>query len=101
MQTSGTAFQRQVWAALRGIPAGATTSYGRLAAQIGRPESQPRGRAGERRQPGVGSSCPATGWVGANASLTGYGGGLERKAWLLAHERRAAQPDLLGHHAPI
>lgn len=90
VQTGGTPFQRLVWAALRGIPAGETTSYGRLAAQIG--------RAGASRAVGLANGSnpvsiivPCHRVIGANASLTGYGGGLARKAWLLTHERRASQ----------
>ena len=83
--TGGTPFQRTVWAALRRIPAGTTTSYGALAATIGRPSA--------RRAVGlaVGSNpvaiiVPCHRVIGADHSLTGYGGGLSRKRWLLEHE---------------
>ncbi|MEJ1976203.1 MAG: methylated-DNA--[protein]-cysteine S-methyltransferase [Acetobacteraceae bacterium] len=88
VQTGGTDFQRLVWAALRRIPAGATTSYGRLAAQIGRPgASRAVGLANGANPVSIVVPCHRV--IGANASLTGYGGGLGRKAWLLAHESPA------------
>ncbi len=95
VQTGGTDFQRRVWTALRDIPAGETTSYGRLAAQIGHPKASRAVGLANGSNP-VAIIVPCHRVVGANASLTGYGGGLERKAWLLEHERRAARPDLLG-----
>ncbi|WP_426750855.1 methylated-DNA--[protein]-cysteine S-methyltransferase [Myxococcus sp. Y35] len=89
--TAGTPFQRAVWRALRDIPAGATTSYGKLAEQIGRPKAvRAVGMANGANPVGVVVPCHRV--VGANASLTGYGGGLERKQWLLDHERRHAAP---------
>jgi methylated-DNA-[protein]-cysteine S-methyltransferase len=91
VQTGGTAFQRLVWAALRGIPAGTTTSYGRLAAQIGNPTASRAVGLANGANP-VSIIVPCHRVIGANASLTGYGGGLERKAWLIAHERRVAVP---------
>ncbi|WNZ64654.1 methylated-DNA--[protein]-cysteine S-methyltransferase [Myxococcus sp. MxC21-1] len=87
--TAGTPFQREVWRALRDIPAGATTSYGQLAQRIGRPKAvRAVGMANGANPIGVVVPCHRV--VGANASLTGYGGGLERKQWLLDHERRHA-----------
>ena len=87
--TAGTPFQREVWHALRDIPAGATTSYGHLAQRIGRPKAvRAVGMANGANPIGVVVPCHRV--VGANASLTGYGGGLERKQWLLDHERRHA-----------
>jgi methylated-DNA-[protein]-cysteine S-methyltransferase len=86
--TGGTDFQRQVWAALRTIPAGETTTYGRLAAQLGRPKAvRAVGWANGANPIGVVVPCHRV--VGANASLTGYAGGLERKRWLLEHESAA------------
>ena len=91
--TAGTDFQREVWRALRDIPAGATTSYGKLAERIGRPKAvRAVGMANGANPIGVVVPCHRV--VGANASLTGYGGGLERKQWLLDHERRHAPPSL-------
>ena len=82
----GTPFQQQVWAALREIPAGTTTSYGKLAERLGRPgASRAVGLANGSNPVGVVVPCHRV--IGANGSLTGYGGGLDRKRWLLEHER--------------
>ncbi len=87
--TGGTAFQREVWAALRAIPAGETRSYGQLAAAIGRPKAvRATGLANSQNPIAVIVPCHRV--IGANGTLTGYAGGLERKTWLLAHEGRGA-----------
>jgi methylated-DNA-[protein]-cysteine S-methyltransferase len=98
----GSEFQRAVWRALRAVPAGETVSYGALARAIGRP--------GAARA--VGAACGANPiWlvvpchraIGADGHLVGYAAGLERKGWLLAHERanrRAAGPAQQGRAAP-
>ena len=86
---NGTHFQREVWAALRTIPVGATTSYGALAAQIGRPKAMRAVGLANGANP-IAIVVPCHRVIGADHSLTGYGGGLERKRWLLAHESRAA-----------
>ncbi|HKT17103.1 MAG TPA: methylated-DNA--[protein]-cysteine S-methyltransferase [Stellaceae bacterium] len=87
--TAGTAFQRAVWDALRRIPAGETLSYGALAARIGRPAAvRAVGRANGANPIAIAVPCHRV--IGADASLTGYGGGFERKRWLLAHERGCA-----------
>jgi len=83
--TSGTAFQNQVWAALRQIPTGKTLSYGALAKQIGRPAAVRAVGLANGSNP-IAIIVPCHRVIGANASLTGYGGGLERKRWLLQHE---------------
>ncbi|MGA3399207.1 MAG: methylated-DNA--[protein]-cysteine S-methyltransferase [Acetobacteraceae bacterium] len=83
--TAGTAFQREVWAALRAIPLGETTTYGRLANQLGRPQAMRAVGMANGSNP-VSIIVPCHRVIGANASLTGYGGGLERKRWLLRHE---------------
>ena len=83
--TAGTAFQRQVWSALRTIPAGATTTYGALAARMDRPKAVRATGLANGANP-IGIIVPCHRVVGADGSLTGYGGGLERKAWLLRHE---------------
>jgi len=86
--TGGTELQREVWAALRTIPVGATLSYGALAKKIARPSAaRAVGHANGANPIGVVVPCHRV--IGANASLTGYAGGLERKRWLLAHERSA------------
>jgi methylated-DNA-[protein]-cysteine S-methyltransferase len=81
----GTAFQRAVWAALRRIPAGQTWSYGRLAAHIGRPTAMRAVGLANGANP-IGVVVPCHRVIGANGTLTGYGGGIERKRWLLRHE---------------
>jgi methylated-DNA-[protein]-cysteine S-methyltransferase len=85
VRTGGTAFERTVWSALRRIPVGTTTTYGRLAAAIGRPSaSRAVGRANGNNPVGIVVPCHRV--IGADGSLTGYGGGVERKRWLLEHE---------------
>ena len=88
VRTGGTDFQREVWAALRAIPAGETRSYGQLAAAIGRPKAVRAVGLANGANP-VGVIVPCHRVVGANGTLTGYAGGLERKRWLLAHEAGA------------
>ncbi len=86
--TGGSPFQQSVWAALRTIPAGRTTTYGELAAAIGRPDAARAVGAANGANP-VSIVVPCHRVVGAGGSLTGYAGGLERKRWLLAHEKGA------------
>jgi methylated-DNA-[protein]-cysteine S-methyltransferase len=81
----GTAFQQQVWLALRAIPVGATLSYGELAAKLGRPKAYRAVGATNALNP-IAIVLPCHRVVGSDASLTGYAGGLERKQWLLEHE---------------
>jgi methylated-DNA-[protein]-cysteine S-methyltransferase len=85
VETAGTPFQREVWAALREIPAGQTWSYGQLAAHIGRPAAVRAVGLANGANP-VGVVVPCHRVIGADGTLTGYGGGLERKQWLLKHE---------------
>jgi methylated-DNA-[protein]-cysteine S-methyltransferase len=90
LATNGTAFQKKVWSALLQIPPGTTMTYGGLASTIGQPTaSRAVGLANGANPIGVVVPCHRV--IGANGSLTGYGGGLERKSWLLEHERRHAQ----------
>ncbi len=84
----GTPFQRRVWAALREIPAGTTVTYGALAARLGVPRASRAVGAASGRNP-VSIAVPCHRVIGADGGLTGYAGGLERKRWLLAHERAA------------
>ncbi|WP_116812634.1 methylated-DNA--[protein]-cysteine S-methyltransferase [Steroidobacter cummioxidans] len=88
VESGGTAFQRSVWEQLRRIPAGTTMSYGDFAARIGRPKAvRAVGHAN-----GANPICivvPCHRLIGADGSLTGYGGGLPRKRWLLDHEAAA------------
>ncbi|HLH49194.1 MAG TPA: methylated-DNA--[protein]-cysteine S-methyltransferase [Roseiarcus sp.] len=89
--TGGSLFQRGVWAALRKIPPGATTTYGELAAKLGRPgASRAVGLANGANPIAIVVPCHRV--IGANGALTGYGGGLPRKRWLIDHERRYASP---------
>ncbi len=87
---NGTAFQRTVWDALRQIPPGQTVSYGALAARIGRPDAMRAVGLANGANP-VSIVVPCHRVIGANGTLTGFGGGLERKRWLLAHEGASAQ----------
>ncbi len=82
----GTDFQREVWAALRDIPYGETTSYGALAARIGKPAAMRAVGAANGQNP-VCIIVPCHRVIGADGSLTGFGGGLPRKRYLLALER--------------
>lgn len=81
----GTDFQRRVWRALQGIPFGQTSSYGELAGRLGKPTaSRAVGMANGRNPISIVVPCHRV--IGADGSLTGYGGGLPRKRWLLQHE---------------
>lgn len=81
----GTPFQEQVWGALQKIPAGRTASYADLAARIGRPTAVRAVGLANGQNP-VPIMIPCHRVIGRDGSLTGFGGGLERKAWLLRHE---------------
>ncbi|MGA0600205.1 methylated-DNA--[protein]-cysteine S-methyltransferase [Caulobacter sp. KR2-114] len=83
--TAGTAFQRDIWKALRTIPAGQTASYRDLAQQVGRPAAVRATGAANGANP-IGIIVPCHRVIGAGGDLTGYGGGLPRKRWLLEHE---------------
>lgn len=83
--TAGTPFQRDVWAALRTIRAGTTMSYSALASRVGRPKAVRAVGSANGSNP-ISIVVPCHRVIGADASLTGYGGGLERKRWLLEHE---------------
>jgi methylated-DNA-[protein]-cysteine S-methyltransferase len=87
----GSAFQRRVWAALREIPVGTTASYVQIAREIGAPNaSRAVGRANATNPVALVVPCHRV--VRADGTLGGYAGGLERKRWLLEHERRHAGP---------
>jgi methylated-DNA-[protein]-cysteine S-methyltransferase len=90
--TGGTDFQKTVWRALRTIPAGVTSSYGDLAAKIGNPKAVRAVGLANGANP-IAIIVPCHRVIGANGTLTGYGGGLSRKQWLLKHEQ--ALPTLL------
>ena len=81
----GTDFQRRVWTALQQIDYGQTCSYGRLAAQLGRPTASRAVGMANGRNP-IAIIVPCHRVIGADGRLTGYAGGLDRKRWLLRHE---------------
>ncbi len=83
--TGGSDFQRAVWAALRAIPVGTTTGYGALAASLGKPGAARAVGLASGANP-IGIVVPCHRVIGANGKLTGYAGGVGRKAWLLKHE---------------
>ena len=85
LDPAGTEFQRAVWLLLRYIEFGSTTTYGRLAARLGRPTaSRAVGAAVGRNPLGLIVPCPLV--IGESGALTGYAGGIRRKTWLLQHE---------------
>lgn len=90
VQTGGTSFQRRVWGALRRIPAGKTTTYGQLARELESPNSSRAVGMANGSNP-VAIVVPCHRVIGIGGALTGYGGGLDRKRWLLAHEDRELQ----------
>lgn len=83
----GTPFQNKVWKALRRIPVGKTLSYGALAKKIGAPNAMRAVGLANGANP-VAVVVPCHRVIGSNGSLTGFGGGLPRKKWLLEHEAR-------------
>lgn len=91
LAAAGTPFQQRVWRALCEIPYGETISYGELARRIGRPGAARAVGLANGRNP-ISIVVPCHRVIGANGSLTGYGGGLERKRWLLAHESKGSLP---------
>jgi len=85
LRPAGTVFQQAVWGELRRIPYGEVVSYGEIARRIGRPGAMRAvGAANGRNRLAVVVPCHRV--IGADGSLTGYGGGIWRKQWLLAHE---------------
>lgn len=91
LHMEGTDFRLKVWHALRTIPYGETRSYGQLAAMIGQ-SSASRAVGGANHHNPISIIVPCHRVIGADGSLTGYGGGLDMKEWLLEHERK-------HHHA--
>ena len=94
-EPGGTEFQRAVWAALRGIRCGETCSYGELARRIGRPAAVRAVGLANGANP-IAIVVPCHRVIGSDGTLTGYGGGLDRKRWLLAHERAIGRQLSLG-----
>ncbi|QNI36762.1 methylated-DNA--[protein]-cysteine S-methyltransferase [Edaphobacter albus] len=95
VKTAGTSFQREVWRALRAIECGKTISYAELAKRIGRSNTVRAVGTANGANP-IGVVVPCHRVIGANGSLTGYGGGMERKAWLLRHEGCAQVSETLS-----
>ena len=85
LHATGTPFQLRVWAALCEIPGGATWSYRQLAEHVGSPGAMRAVGAANGQNP-ISIVVPCHRVIGSDGSLTGYGGGLEAKRWLLAHE---------------
>jgi methylated-DNA-[protein]-cysteine S-methyltransferase len=85
LNARGSAFQKRVWAALAEIPYGETASYGQTAQAIGTPTASRAVGLANGQNP-ISIVVPCHRVIGANGSLTGYGGGLEAKRWLLSHE---------------
>jgi methylated-DNA-[protein]-cysteine S-methyltransferase len=86
LQPHGTPFQKRMWTALQHIPYGQTTTYGKLAINLGHPRAVRAVGLANARNP-IPIVIPCHRVIGADGGLTGYGGGLQRKQWLLAHER--------------
>jgi methylated-DNA-[protein]-cysteine S-methyltransferase len=91
----GTPFQVLAWRALADVPFGTTVSYGEQARRLGRPAAARAVGAANGRNP-VPIVLPCHRLVGADRSLIGFGGGLDRKAWLLEHEARVASAEAAG-----
>jgi len=89
-EATGTAFQKSVWTELRNIPVGTSSSYGTLAKRSERPKAVRAVGLANGSNP-IGLIAPCHRVIGSNGSLTGYGGGLPRKKWLLDHERMHAK----------
>lgn len=87
LKAEGTPFQMQVWEALMTIPYGETRSYGQIAAQIANPKASRAVGMANNRNP-VSIIIPCHRVIGSDGSLVGYGGGMEKKVWLLDFERR-------------
>ncbi len=97
LSLQGTTFQREVWSALRTIPPGETRSYRDIAQQIGKPKAMRAVGLANASNP-INLMVPCHRVVGADGSLTGYAGGIERKRWLLEHERKTvgAESDIVA-----
>ena len=85
LDPTGTPFEKGVWRLLRQIPYGSTTSYGELARRLGEPKEARAVGAANGKNP-IPIIVPCHRVIGANGDLTGFGGGLDRKRWLLEHE---------------
>jgi methylated-DNA-[protein]-cysteine S-methyltransferase len=99
LEPEGTPFQREVWTALVAIPPGTTATYGEIAQQIGRPQAARAVGAANGGNP-ISIVIPCHRLVGASGGLTGYGWGIERKQWLIDHERSMAAARAGAEPAP-
>ncbi|MGB5096449.1 MAG: methylated-DNA--[protein]-cysteine S-methyltransferase [Porticoccaceae bacterium] len=90
LNAAGTVFQKTVWQALLAVPYGATASYGEIATAVDNPRGARAVGLANGRNP-IAIVVPCHRIIGRDGSLTGYGGGLDRKRWLLAHEQRGRQ----------
>lgn len=88
LDARGTPFERAVWAALSAIPIGTTTSYGSIAMEVAGSPAASRAVGLANGANPIAIIVPCHRVIGSNGTLTGYGGGLNRKQWLLAHEER-------------
>ena len=95
VELHGTPFQQRVWYQLRKVPAGTTATYAQIARAVGAPNAVRAVGAANGANP-VSLIVPCHRIIGSNGSLTGYGGGLDRKRWLLEHEALQRQGLLLG-----
>ena len=94
LEMRGAPFERRVWDALKKIPAGTTTTYGAIARDVGSPDASRAVGMANGANP-IAIIVPCHRVIGSNGTLTGYGGGLETKSWLLGHERRWAKEPAL------
>ncbi|BBL35729.1 methylated-DNA--protein-cysteine methyltransferase [Nitrosomonas stercoris] len=94
LKASGTPFQEAVWHALATVPYGETVSYKEIAERVHLPKASRAVGMANGRNP-ISIIIPCHRVIGANGKLTGYGGGLERKEWLLEHEHEDKQATLL------
>ena len=92
LKPRGTDFQKAVWQQLEKIPFGDTASYGEIARSLGRPSASRAVGSANGKNP-IAIIIPCHRVIGSDGRLTGYGGGLWRKEWLLTHERRGYQPN--------
>lgn len=88
LRPAGSEFQLKVWRALEAIPFGQTRSYGEIAAAVGQPKAA-RAVGGANNKNPIAVIVPCHRVIGASGALVGYGGGIDRKVWLLDHERAA------------
>lgn len=100
LDARGSAFEQRVWALLRTLPTGTCATYGELAARLGMPAGARAVGGASRRNP-ISILVPCHRVVGADGSLTGYGGGLDNKRRLLQHEADFVRPAGLGTAGPV